>query len=100
MCFEVDAFDFVVGATTFDGGPVDDGCAARNRVAHVGLLEDLFEACTSAAVGEELGWSKISVAGAIDDGEEAGLDGVGDGDAEVEVPGGRRSVAYCVLRVA
>ena len=68
--FEVDAFDFVIGATTFDGGPVDDGSAAGNRVAHVGLLEDLFEAGPGAAVCEELIRGESCVAGVIDDVEQ------------------------------
>ena len=33
--FKVEAFDLVVGAAALDGGPVHDGSAARNRVAHV-----------------------------------------------------------------
>ena len=100
MCFEVNAFDFVIGTTAFNCGPVDDGSAARNGVAHVGLLEDLFEAGTGTAVCEELIGSEVGVAGVVDDVEEAEFDGVGDGDFEVEVPGGGGGVAYGVLRSA
>src|SRR6266850_497293 len=42
--FEVDALDFVVRTAAFDGGPFNDGSAAGNGFAHVGLLENLFEA--------------------------------------------------------
>ena len=90
MRFEVDAFDFVIGATALDGRPVDNGCAARDGVAHVRLLEDLLEASASLTVRKELSWGEVSVAGAIDDVEEALFDGVSDGDLEVEVPRGRR----------
>jgi hypothetical protein len=85
--FEVDALDLVVGATAFDGGPIDDGSAGGDGVAHVGLLKDLVEASAGAAIGEELSGSEVGVACAVDEVEEAVLDGVGDGDAEVEVPG-------------
>ena len=52
------------------------------------MLEDLFEAGAGAAVGEELIRGESCVASAVDGVEEAELDGVGDGDAEVEIPGG------------
>ena len=68
--FEVDAFDLVVGATAFNRGPVDDGCASGHRVAHVRLLEDLFEAGAGTAVSEELIGGEICVAGVIDDVEQ------------------------------
>jgi len=84
--FEVEAFDLVVGAAAFDGGPVDDGSATGDGVAQVGLLEDLFEAGAGAAVGEELVGCEVGVAGAVDDVEEAEFDGVGDGDLEIQVP--------------
>jgi len=83
---QMDAFNFVIGATPFDGGPVDDGSAAWDGVAHVGLLEDLFETRTRPAVGKELNWREIGVTGAIDNIEEPLFDGVGDGDAEIQVP--------------
>jgi len=86
----VDAFDLVVGATAFDGGPFDNGSAAGYRVAHIRLLEDLFETGAGAAVSEELIGGEVSVASVVDEVEEAEFDGVGDGDAEVEVPGGGR----------
>ena len=92
--FEVDALDFVVRTAAFDGGPFNNGSAAGNGFAHVGLLENLFEAGAGAAIGNELVGSELGVAGAVDDIEEAEFDGVGDGDAEVEVPGrGRRGRA-------
>ena len=82
------AFDFIVGTAAFNGGPVDNGCAAGDGIAHVGLLKDLFEASAGAAVDKELIGDKVCVAGAIDETEKALFDGVGDGDFEVEVPGG------------
>src|SRR5205823_6074020 len=90
--FEVEAFDLVVRATAFDGGPVHDGSAAGNGVAHIGLLEDLLEAGASAAVGEELITSKVGVASAIDDVEEAQLHCIYDRHFEVEVPGAGRII--------
>ena len=68
--FEVDAFDLVVGAAALDGGPVDDGSATGDGVAHVGLLEDLFEAGARTAVSEELIGGEVCVAGVIDDVEQ------------------------------
>ena len=65
VVFEVEAFDFVINAATFDGGPFDDGSAAGNGVAHVGLLEDLFEAGAGAAVGDELVGGEGGVAGTV-----------------------------------
>ena len=52
--FEVETFDWVIGATAFDGGPVNDGSAAGDGVGQVRLLKDLFESGTGAAAGEEL----------------------------------------------
>ena len=43
VSFEVNAFDLVIVAAAFDGGPVHDGgrgCA--KRIAHVGLLIDFL----------------------------------------------------------
>ena len=82
----MDAFDIVIGTTTFDGGPVDDGSAAGDGVAHIGLLEDLFEAGTSATVGEELAGSEVGVASAVDEVEEAQLHCVYDRYFEVQIP--------------
>src|SRR5512133_400266 len=85
--FEVDAFDFVIGAAPFDGGPFDDvGGSGAHGVAHVGLLEDFVGARAGAAVLEELGGGEAGALDAINDIEEAGLDGVRDGDAKVDVP--------------
>ena len=54
VSFEVETFDWVIGAATLDGGPVNDGSAAGDGVAQVRLLKDLFESGTGAAVGEKL----------------------------------------------
>jgi len=88
--FEVDADDVVVVTAAFDGGPVDDvvGGSAEG-VAEVGLLKDFFLASASTAVGDELFGGEVFLLGAVDDGEEAEIEGVGEGDAEVEIPGGR-----------
>jgi hypothetical protein len=87
--FEVEAFDFVIGPTTFNGRPVDDGCGSGTHgIAHVGLLEDFVGTGASAAVSEELIARKAGALDAIDDIEEAKFDGIRDGDAVVEVPRG------------
>jgi hypothetical protein len=86
--FEVEALDGVIGAAAFDGGPVDDGGGGgAERVAHVGLLEDFFGAGAGFGVGEELFGGQLGVLNAIDDVEQAVLDGVGEGEAEIEGPG-------------
>ena len=87
--FEVDAFDLVIRAAAFDGGPVNDGGTAWDGVAHVGLLKDLFEASAGATVSEELAGGEVGIASAIDDLKQAELDGVGDGDFEVQIPRAR-----------
>lgn len=83
----MEAFDLVVGTAAFDGGPVHDGSAAGDGVAHVGLLEDLFEAGASAAVSEELIGGEVGVSGAVDDVEETQLHCIYDCHFEVQIPG-------------
>ena len=86
--FEVDAFDRVIETTAFDRGPVHDGgrgCA--ERIAQVGLLKDFFLPSACAAVGEELVWSQVKAPSAVNDVHETELDGVGHGDAKIEIPG-------------
>ena len=85
--FEVDAFDLVVGTTAFDGGPIDDGSAAGDGVAHVGLLEDFIESGTGAAIFEELFPGESGATGAVNKFDQAQFDGIDDGDAVIEVPG-------------
>jgi len=51
------------------------------------LLENAFTAGTGAAVGEELFARETAAAGFVDAFDEAVFDGVGHGDAEVDVPG-------------
>ena len=88
--FEVDAFEFVIGAAAFDGGPFDDVAGGRAKgIAHIGLLEDFFVAGASTAIGDELFGGDVSTAGTVDGIDEAEVDGVEEGDAEVEVPGRR-----------
>ena len=87
--FEVDAFDLVIVTATLDGGPVHDGgrgCA--KRIAHVRLLIDFFGTGTRLAIANELFGGEVRIFGAIDDIEEAEFDGVGHGDAEIQIPRG------------
>ena len=85
--FEVDAFDFIIEAATFDGGPFDDaGSGGAERITEVGLLEDFVGAGTGLAIGEELFGGELGSTGAVDDVKEAEFEGVGHGDTEVEVP--------------
>jgi hypothetical protein len=52
---EMDAFDLVVEATPFDGGPFDNaGGGGAEGIAHVGLLVNFFGAGTGLAIGDEL----------------------------------------------
>ena len=87
--FEVNAFDLIILAATFDGGPFDDAGRGRaERVAHVGLLIDFVGTGTGLAIGDELIGCKVSASGAVDDVEKAEFDGVGHGDLEIQVPRG------------
>ena len=88
--FEVDAFDLVIVTATLDGGPVHDaGRGSAKRIAQVGLLIDFLGTGTGLAIGDELFGGEVRIFGAVDDVEEAEFDGVGHGDAEVEIPEGR-----------
>jgi len=85
--FEMDALDLVVEAAALDGGPFNDGGrGSTERITHVRLLKDFFGAGAGAAVGEELFRGKALSLGPVNHVEEAEFDGVGEGDAEVEVP--------------
>ncbi len=88
VVFEVEAFDGVIGAAELDGGPVDDAGGTREGIAEVGLLEDFFGAGAGAAVGEELVTGKAGAAGAVEGIEEAEVEGVGHGDAVIQIPQG------------
>ena len=84
----MEAFDGVIVAAAFDGGPFDDVAGGiAHGVAEISLLEDFFGAGASLAVGEELIGADGGVLDAVDDVEEAEFEGVGEGDAVVEVPG-------------
>jgi hypothetical protein len=85
--FEVEAFDLVIEAATFDGRPFDDGGATGDRIAHVGLLEDFIQTGTSAAIFEELFPGESGATGAVNKFDQAQFDGIDDGDAVIEVPG-------------
>jgi len=86
--FEVDALDWVIAAAALDGAPFDDVVGGgAERVAHVGLLEDFFVAGAGAAIGQELTGRDLGSTGAVDRIDEAEPDGVGQRDAEVNVPG-------------
>ena len=86
--FEMDAGDFVVGAAALDDRPVDDVVGGdAEGVAHVGLLKDFLLAGAVTAVGEELVGREFSAVHAVDDFDEAILNGVGHANFEVDVPG-------------
>ena len=86
--FEMDTDEIVVVTAAFDGRPFDDVIGGSAEwIAHVGLLEDFFLAGPGAAIDDELVAGEVFVLGAVDDFEEAEIDGVGKGDAVIEVPG-------------
>ena len=85
--FEVDAFDGVISAAAFDSGPFDDGGGGSAQgFAQVGLLEDFLGAGTGPGVGDEFFRGEVGTLHPVDDVEEPEFDGIGQGDAEVEVP--------------
>ena len=58
--FEVEAFDRIIGAATFDGRPVDDGGGGgATGIAEIRLLVDFIGAGAGLAIGEELFWSEL-----------------------------------------
>ena len=83
---EVEALDLVVVPAAFDDGPVHDAGGRGDGVAQIGLFVDFGEAGAGAAVGKELDRFEFGAASFVDVVEEAEFDGVGHGDAEVEVP--------------
>ena len=86
--FEMDAFDRVILTATFDGGPFDDaGGSGAEGIAHVRLLKDFVGAGAGAAGVKELSGSEEFVLRAVDDVEETEIDGVGESDAEIQIPG-------------
>src|SRR5882762_6282371 len=88
--FEVNAFDLVIVTATLDGGPVYvGGRGGTERIAHVGLLIDFLGTGTGLAIGNELFGGEVRIFGAVDDVEEAEFDGIGHGNAEIQVPRGR-----------
>ena len=93
---EVDADEIVIVTAALDGRPFDDvigGCT--EWVAHVGLLEDFFLASAGAAIGDELVAGEVFVLGAVDDFQEAEIDGVGEGDAVIQIPRGICIFDFC-----
>ena len=87
---EVDTDEGVIVATAFEDGPVHDVVGgSTERVAHVALLIDFFLTSARLAISEKLGAAKLSAASAVDDVHEAELDGIGHGDAKVQIPRGR-----------
>ena len=85
---EVEPFDGVIGPTALDGGPIDDGRGGgATRVAEIGLLIDFVSSGTGLAIGKELGGREAGALAAIDDIDEAEVDGIGHRDSVVEVPG-------------
>ena len=88
--FKMNALDFVIEAAALDGGPLNDGGrGSTERIAHVRLLKDFFRAGPGAAVGEELFRGKVFALGPVNHVEETEFDGIGEGDAEIQIPRGR-----------
>ncbi len=87
--FKMEADDAVVVAAAFDGGPVNDviGGSAQ-RVAHIALLIDFFLTRPGTAASEKFFGFELSAARAVNDIEEPEFDGVGHGDAIVQIPRG------------
>jgi len=84
---EMDANDFVIQTAVIEGTPLDDvigGCT--ERIAHVRLLKDFLGAGAGRATGNKFFRIEGGIAGAIDDLDETEFDGIGKGDAVVEVP--------------
>jgi len=93
--FEVETLEGIIGAAAFDGGPFDNGGGGGAEwVAHVRLLEDFFGTRTCAGGGDELLGFEGGALDAVDEIEEAELDGVGEGDAVVEIPGGEGILGF------
>ena len=86
VLLEVDAGDFVLDSTFLNDGPFDDGGAGWERVAEVGLFVDFLKAGAGAAVGEEFVFGKGGGAGAVDEIEQAEIEGVGHGHSEIQIP--------------
>ena len=88
VMFEVEEDDVVIVTATLDDAPFDDAVGGGAKgIAHVGLLKDSFVASASAAIGEELLRGDFGAAGAVNGVNEAGADGVGEGDFEIQIPG-------------
>ena len=88
ISFEMDAFDFVIEAAALNGGPFNDGGrGCTEGIAHVRLLKDFLGTGAGAALGDELFGIERGIAGAVDDIDEAEFDSVGEGDAEIQIPG-------------
>jgi len=91
VVFEVNADDVVVVAAAFDRRPVNDAIdGGPKRIAHVSLLEDSLITSAGAAIGQKLLGGDFGAADAINGIHEAELNGVGERDAEVDVPGAGR----------
>ena len=93
--FDVDAFDLIIGPAALDGRPLDDVIGrGAERVAHVGLLEDFFAPGAGAAIGQKLCRGNTRAPGAVDGIYQSESDGIGHGDAEVEIPGAVRILNF------
>ena len=89
VLFEMEADNFVIVPALFDGGIFDDAVGSgAHGIAEVGLFIDFLGAGAGFAVGEEFLGREAGVLGAVDDIEEAEFDGVGHGDAVVQIPRG------------
>ena len=87
--FEVESLELVIVAAALDGGPLDDARGGGPEgIAHIGLLIDFFGTGASATIGQELFGREFRAFGAIDDVDDAELDGVRHGDTEIQIPRG------------
>ena len=65
------------------------------RVAHIRLFEDFLLAGPGAAISEKMFGVEVGTPGAVNDVHEAEVDGIGHGDAEVQIPWRQVSSVEC-----
>jgi len=86
--FEMDTGNFVIVAAAFDYGPIDDVVGgSAERIAQVGLLINFLLTSAGFAISEELSAGELCAAGAVDDLDQAELNGIGHGDTKIQIPG-------------
>ncbi len=93
--FEMNADDGIVITAPFDDRPIHDvvGGSAEG-IAHIGLLEDFLQPRAGAAIGNVLFGGEVFVLGAVNDFEEAEVDGIHESGAVVEVPWSSASTGF------